>query len=167
MSTERVRERIVRWADPRIGVAAAASMTGIEYMRALMSGALPPPPFSVLMNMGIAEVEEGRVVFTGMPAEEHFNPVGSVHGGFAMTLLDSAMGTAVVTTLPPGKLFTTLSFSANFVRALGAGSGPVRCVGMVVHRGSRTATAQAELRDNRDRLCAHAVCSCLVLDHPG
>ena len=167
MNAENRRERIVRWADPRIGLAAAATMTGLAYMRAIIAGELPPPPFASLMNMAIAEVEEGRVVFTGVPGEEHFNPVGSVHGGFAMTLLDSAMGIAVVSTLPPGKLFTTLSFTANFVRPLGLDSGTVRCTGKIVHRGSRTATAEAELRDARDRLCAHAVCSCMILDHPG
>ena len=159
------RERIVRWEDPRVGFSAAASLSGLEYVRALAAGELPRAPMSALMNMTIEDVEEGHAVFCGVPGEEHFNPVGSLHAGFAMTLLDTAMGFAVMSTLPKGKVFTTLSFTSNFVRALEA-RGKVRCEGHIVHRGSRTSTARAELFDADGKLCAHALCSCIILDHP-
>ena len=159
-----VRERVLRWNDPAAVMSAASKLSGIEYVRAMQRGDLPPPPMAHVVNLAFLEVAEGRVVCSAQAGEEHYNPVGTVHGGFAMTVLDSAVGMALLSTLPPGKLFTTLSLTTNFVRAMSARSGPVRCEGVVLHRGGRVATAEGYLYDESQRLCAHAVTSCMILD---
>lgn len=124
------------------------------------------PPIATTLGFGVEEVEEGRVVFTMEPAEFHFNPIGSVHGGVFATLLDSAAGCAVHSALPAGARYTSPDLSVKFLRGLGAGSGPVRCEGLVIHMGSRTALAEARLFDGAGRLCAHATSSCLIF-RPG
>src|SRR3712207_3630893 len=93
-------------------------MTGLEAMRALAEGHLPPPPIALLMDFEPVEIDEGRVVFVGRPGAKHYNPIGSVHGGYAATLLDSAMGCAVHTTLPPGAAYTTLDLQVRYVRPM-------------------------------------------------
>ena len=125
--------------------AAGATMTGIEYMRALVAGELPPPPIAVTMRMGLVEIEEGRAVFAGEPGEEHYNPIGVVHGGYAATLLDSALGCCVHTTLPAGVGYTSLGIEAKFVRPLTRDTGRVICEARVLYRGRKQATAEARL----------------------
>jgi uncharacterized protein (TIGR00369 family) len=93
-------------------------MAGLEYMRALAAGELPPPPIAVLMRMRPIEVEPGRAIFEGEPGEEHYNPIGVVHGGYAATILDSALGCAVHTTLPAGVGYTTLALEVKLVRQI-------------------------------------------------
>lgn len=139
------RSRTLEWSDPLATAAAGAEMTGLDYMRALAAGELPPPPIAVVMNMGPIEIEEGRVVFAGQPGEEHYNPIGIVHGGYAATILDSALGCAVHTTLPVGVGYTSLGLEVKYLRPISRDTGRVRCEGTVVHRGRRQATAEARL----------------------
>lgn len=161
-----VRSRTVRWEDPAIGVAAGSRMRGIDYLRAIAEGRVPPPPLMSLLGIEPDEIEAGRVVFTLVPAEYHYNPMGGVHGGVAATLFDSAMGCAVLSTLPAGKGFTTLELHVNFVRGTTAATGRVRCEGRVLHAGSRIATAEAHLVGDDGRLYGHATTTCMILDAP-
>src|ERR1700761_934369 len=102
------RSRTLEWEDPVATAAAGAELAGLDYMRALLAGELPAPPIAITMNMGPIELEEGRVVFAGLPGEEHYNPIGVVHGGHAATILDSALGCAVHTTLAARAGYTSL-----------------------------------------------------------
>jgi uncharacterized protein (TIGR00369 family) len=161
------RSLTLEWADPMPTAAAAMARSGLEQMRAIVSGELPPPPMAVLMGMTVAEVEDGRAVFVGQPGEQHFNPIGVVHGGFAATMLDSAMGCAVQTTLPAGRAYTTLEVKVNFVRAIGLDTGPVLAEATVLHRGRQVATAEARLAAQESgKLLAHGTTTCQVFDVP-
>jgi uncharacterized protein (TIGR00369 family) len=161
---EATRTRTLTWQDPVPTAAAGATMTGIEYMRAIVAGELPPPPIAVTMRMRPVEIEEGRCLFAGEPGEEHYNPIGVVHGGYAATLLDSALGCAVHTTLPAGVGYTSLGLEAKFVRPLTRDTGRVLCEANVVYRGRRQATAEADLKAAASgKLLAHGVATCMVL----
>jgi uncharacterized protein (TIGR00369 family) len=144
-SPESSRSRTLVWQDPVPTAAAGATMTGMEYMRAVVTGEMPPPPIAVTMRLRPVELEEGRVVFEGEPGEEHYNPIGVVHGGYAATLLDSALGCAIHTTLPAGVAYTSLGLEAKFVRPLSRDTGRVLCEASVLYRGRRQATAEAIL----------------------
>jgi len=160
------RTRTIAWDDPMLGARRGMEMSGIEYMRAIVAGEIPRPPIAWSLDFQLAEVEEGRAVFTLQPAEFHYNPIGMVHGGVAATLLDSAMGCAVHSLLPAGVGYTTLELKVNFLRALTRDTGPVRAEGKVLHAGSRTALAEARLVDAAGKLLAHATSTCLIL-RPG
>lgn len=161
------RSITLEWADPMPTAAAAMGRAGLEQMRAIVSGELPPPPMAVLMGMTVAEVGDGHAVFVGQPGEQHFNPIGVVHGGFAATLLDSAMGCAVHTTLPQGRAYTSLEVKVNFVRAIRLDTGPVVAEADVVHRGRQVATAEARLTARESgKLLAHGTTTCQVFDVP-
>lgn len=157
------RTRTVEWQDPLIGAQAARTMSGIEYLRAMANGELPPPPFAALVGGNIETVEEGRVVFTLVPAEYHYNPIGTVHGGLLCTLCDSAMGCAVHSLLPAGSGYTSLEVKTNFVRPVTIKTGLLRCEGKVIHFGGKIATAEATVRDEAGKLYAHATTTCLIL----
>lgn len=157
------RSRTFTWQDPIPPAEAARTMSGIGHLRAITGGTLPPPPFLVMMNMELAEVAEGRVVFTTEPAEYHYNPIGSVHGGVAATMLDSAMGCAVHSLLPAGVGYTTLELKVNYVRGLTRDTGPIRCEGTVIHLGGKVATAEGRITDATGKLYAHATTTCLIL----
>lgn len=159
---EAARTRTITWADPRALAEAGRGLSGLEYLRKIVAGELPPPPIGALMNFGLAELGEGRAVFTVEPAEYHYNPIGVVHGGLAATLLDSAMGCAVHTTLPAGAGYTTLEIKVNYVRPMTAGTGEVRCEASVIHVGGRTATAEGRVLDGEGRLYAHATTTCII-----
>ena len=139
-------------------------MSGLDFMKAIFEGRFPPPPIMTTIGITGGEVEEGKAVFLGEAGEYLYNPIGVVHAGFAMTILDSAMGCAVHTTLAVGERYTTLETKVNFVRAITAETGPVRCEGVVVHRGSRIATAEGKLiAENSGKLLAHGTSTCLVI----
>lgn len=157
-----LRERVHTWQDPRLTAAAAQDVDGLTFLRRLAAGEVAPAPIAGLIGMTLLEVEEGRVVFGIEPAEFHYNPIGSVHGGVFATLLDSACGCAIHSTLLAGARYTSLDLSVKFLRGLDVASGPVRCEGLVVHRGRRTALAEARLTDGVGRLCAHATSSCMI-----
>jgi uncharacterized protein (TIGR00369 family) len=161
---ESTRTRLLTWQDPLESVAAGAGLSGLEYVRRIAGGEIPPPPIAVTLNMSIASVEHGRAVFEGAPGEEHYNPIGVVHGGYAATLLDSALGCAVHTTLAAGEAYTTLTLETKFVRAITRETGRVRATAEVVHRGRRQATAEARLTDvETGKLLAHATSTCMVM----
>ena len=158
------RELTVSWSDPAALAQAGMQMSGLEYLRAMGTGELPMPPIARLMGFDGIEVEEGRVVFSCVPGEQHFNPIGVVHGGLAMTLLDSAMGCAVHSSLPAGTGYTSLEAKVNFTRPITAGTGRVLAEGTVVHVGSRVATAEGRLTvAETGKLLAHASTTCLVM----
>jgi uncharacterized protein (TIGR00369 family) len=138
-------------------------MTGLELLHAIAAGEAPGAPFGELLGFQPIEAEEGRVVFAYVPQPTHYNPLGTVHGGVAATLLDSAMGCAVHSTLPAGAGYTTLELKVNFTRAITADTGRVVCEGTVVHRGGRTATADGRLvAEGSGTLLAHGTTTCLL-----
>jgi uncharacterized protein (TIGR00369 family) len=149
--------------ENRISLDGLASMTGLETMRAIIAGELPPPGIAQLLGMELVEVDEGHAMFTLEPDVRMLNPIGSVHGGIAATLLDSAMGCAVHTTLEPGLGYTTAQLNLHYLRSMQPGMGQVRAIGTVLHRGRKQATAEAKLFDSRDRLLAHGTTTCLIL----
>jgi uncharacterized protein (TIGR00369 family) len=158
------RELNVTWRDPYMALESGRDMSGLDYMRALIEGVFPPPPIAELMGFSLVSADEGRAAFRGEPGEQHLNPIGSVHAGFAATLLDSAMGCAVHTTLPAGVGYTTLELSVNLVRGITPATGAVLCSGSVVHAGRRTATAEARLvAEDGGALLAHAKTTCMIL----
>ena len=140
------------------------SMTGIEFLRAIRDGRVAAPPIAELLGFQLVEVEPGNVVFECVPGKQHYNPLGVVHGGLAMTLLDSAMGCSVQTQMPAGIGYTTLEAKTNLVRAITATTGKLRAIGKLVHLGSRIATAEGRLEDASGKLYAHATTTCLVLN---
>jgi uncharacterized protein (TIGR00369 family) len=139
------RSRTLEWEDPVAAAAAGAEMAGLDYLRAVIAGELGRPPISITMNMAPIELAEGRAVFVGEPGEEHYNPIGVVHGGYAATILDSALGCAVHTTLPAGVGYTSLGLEVKYLRPISRDTGRVLCEGTVVHRGRRQATAEGRL----------------------
>jgi uncharacterized protein (TIGR00369 family) len=154
----------VTWEDPLASLSAASAMSGLEFMRAVFEGRLPPPPIMATMGITGGEVEDGKAIFLGEAGEHLYNPIGVVHAGFAMTILDSAMGCAVNTTLAAGERYTTLETKVNFVRPITTETGPVRCEGVVLHRGGRVVTADGRLiAENSGKLLAHGTSTCLVI----
>jgi uncharacterized protein (TIGR00369 family) len=163
-SPESSRSRTLVWQDPVPTAAAGATMTGMEYMTAIVAGEMPPPPIAVTMRLRPVELEEGRVVFEGEPGEEHYNPIGVVHGGYAATLLDSALGCAVHTTLPAGVGYTSLGLEAKFVRPITRETGRVLCEASVLYRGRRQATSEATLTAaDSGKLLASGTATCMIL----
>jgi uncharacterized protein (TIGR00369 family) len=156
------RTRTITWEDPRALAEAGQGLSGLEYLQKIVAGELPRPPIGALMDFALAELSEGRAVFTVEPAEYHYNPIGVVHGGVAATLLDSAMGCAVHTTLPAGAGYTTLEIKVNYVRPMTAETGLVRCEAQVVYTGGRTATAEGKIVDESGKLYAHATTTCII-----
>jgi uncharacterized protein (TIGR00369 family) len=150
-------------ADPRAVAEQGLKLSGMDYIRAIFAGELPAPPISTLMGFRGVEAEPGRALFEMEPGPQHYNPIGSVHGGIALTLLDSAMGCAVHTLLDAGVGYTTIEVKTNFVRAITADTGVIRCEGTVIHKGSRVATAEGRLTDAAGKLLAHGTTTCLIL----
>ena len=158
------RARTVTWQDPMALATAARSMPGIEFLRALRDGKVPPPPIAEVLGFRLAEVEPGYAVFECTPGEYHYNPIGVVHGGLAMTLLDSAMGCCVQSQLPPGLAYTTLEVKVNLVRPIHGNTGLLRAIARLVHGGRSTATAEGRLEGADGKLYAHGTTTCIVLD---
>jgi uncharacterized protein (TIGR00369 family) len=162
------RSRTYEWSDPAVTAAAVGNGSGLDFLRAMQDGLLPSPPISATLgDLTLDEVSEGRAVFSLLPGEEHYNPIGSVHGGVYATLLDSAAGCAVHSTLPAGTGYTSLDLTVKFLRRITVDTGRVRAVGTVVNRGRQTALAEATLLDADDRLLARATSSCLLFPLPG
>ncbi|MFF3511818.1 PaaI family thioesterase [Streptomyces sp. NPDC002573] len=161
------RSRTYEWDDPAVTAEAAGRMSGLEFLHELLAGSVPTPPIIATLGLVLSEAEQGRVVFTLVPGEEHYNPIGSVHGGVFATILDSAAGCAVHSTLPFGMAYTSLDLTVKFLRPVTVDTGEVRAVGTVLSSGRRTALAQAQLLDSSDRLLAHATSSCVLFPTPG
>jgi uncharacterized protein (TIGR00369 family) len=148
--------------DPVEAARDVAQLDGLSAMRAVIAGEIPPPPIATLLGFELVEVQDGRAVFAVEPGDQHYNPIGVVHGGLAATLIDSATGCAVHTTLPAGTGYTTTDVQVRFVRPITRDTGRIECVGEVVHRGRTMATAEARLMAG-DRLLAHGTASLLIL----
>lgn len=151
--------------DREFGVAPSDTlkeMSGMEFLTAIAEGRLPAPPIARTLGFTLAEIAQGRALFRGTPAFDYYNPIGSVHGGWAATLLDSCMACAVQTTLPKGSGYTTLEIKVNFVRAVTEASGPVEAEGRVIQSGRRIGVSEGRLTDGEGRLLAHGTTTCLV-----
>jgi uncharacterized protein (TIGR00369 family) len=143
-----------------------ASMTGLEFVRSIFSGKLPAPPIMENVEPFDSTAETGVVTFYSVPGFRHYNPIGSVHGGYAAILLDSAMGLAVHTTLPAGTGYTTLEFKISFIKGMTKDTGPVKSEGRTLSVRRRAATAEARITDSKGRLLAHATTTCLIFEIP-
>ena len=137
---------------------------GLEMLEAMIAGEIPRPPMGEVLDFILVHVERGAAVFQGRPQLKHYNPLGTVHGGWFATLLDSAMGCAVQTTLPAGKAYTTMEFKVNLVRPLSEAVPVVRAEGRILHAGRQVATAEARLVGPDGKLYAHGTTTCLVFD---
>ncbi|HKX56993.1 MAG TPA: PaaI family thioesterase [Xanthomonadales bacterium] len=142
----------------------ALKMSGIEFLSAMREGHLPGAPISETLDFWMQSCEVGRVVFEARPSGRFYNPMGMVHGGWMATLLDTVMGCAVHSTLKAGQTYTTLTMQTGFLRAVHENTGIIRCEGLIIHAGSRTATATGQLFDGKGRLVAYGSESCLILN---
>ncbi len=138
------------------------ALDGLEFFQRVMSGEIAAAPMTDLLGLRITEVARGRIVIAGTATEQFYNGLGIAHGGFTATMLDTALGCAINTMQPAGRVFTTLELKINYTRPLTRESGELRCEATVLHAGSRTATAEARLVDAHGRLCAHATTTCIV-----
>ena len=145
-------------------IARRRAMGGLAFFKHMLEGQMPQAPMTKLLKMRLLEVEEGRVVFGARPSRGHYNGMGVVHGGFAATLLDSALGCAINSMAPPGKIFTTLELKINYTRPLTEEVGQVRCEARVIHLGSRTATAEGRITGPDGKLYAHGTTTCIIVD---
>jgi uncharacterized protein (TIGR00369 family) len=143
------------------------SYDGLGFLRAIVDGTIPQPPITETLGFRLIAAEHGRAVFEGEPQFRHYNPIGSVHGGFAMTLLDSALGCAVHSTLAKGETYTTLEIKVNLVRPLSKDTGPVSAEGRVLHRGRTVGTAEGDVRDANGKVYAHATTTCMIFPAKG
>lgn len=164
-------ETVVQRLNAGAGVGLAnpadiAGLTGLQQMQAMLDGKLPYPHIAQTLDFSLVEVGEGRAVFQGQPQLKHYNPLGTVHGGWYATLLDSAVGCAVHTVMPVGRAYTTAELSVNIVRAASHKSGPLRAIGTVVHAGRQLATAEGRIVGPDGKLYAHATTTCLVFEVP-
>jgi uncharacterized protein (TIGR00369 family) len=139
-------------------------MSGLEFFQQMMAGTISPPPMVSLLGLRLVEVSEGRVVFVGTPHEEFYNGLGVAHGGWAATLLDSALGCAVNSLQPAGRSFTTLELKINYTRPLRREVGEVRCEAFVIHAGRRTAIAEARVVDAGGKIYAHGTTTCMLVE---
>lgn len=135
---------------------------GLSVMQGILDGRLPGAAMAKTLNFWLTKVEEGLIVFTGSPTEEHLNPLGTIHGGWAATVLDSSLACAVMTTLEPGEGYTTVEFKLNLTRPILPGMGDLACEGRLVHRGKTIATSEAYLRDSSGKLLAHGTETCAI-----
>ncbi len=158
-----MRRREVTWGDPMVGAALALDLSGLDYLRAIAEGRIPPPPIAVLLGMGIVEVQPGQVTFSLEVGEHLYNPIGSVHGGVLCTLLDSAMGCAVHSVLDRGQAYTTLELKVNLVKALTVNIPSVVATGQVISAGRRVVTASGQITGPDGTLYAHATTTCLAI----
>ncbi|WP_019645059.1 PaaI family thioesterase [Novispirillum itersonii] len=153
-------------SGPHYGVLPLAEISaedGMTYLNGILEGRHPAPPIARTLGFGLGEISPGHAVFEGTPTEDHYNPIGTVHAGFAATLLDSCMACSVHTTLKAGEAYTTLEFKINLVRAITVKTGPVRAIGTLIHRGSRIATAEGKLVDADGKIYATATTTCMIM----
>jgi len=156
------QSKTISWVDPRPQAAQALTMSGLDYLRAMLDGSIPPPPIASHIGLEMLEASPGVAVMAATPDESHYNPIGSVHGGFFATLLDSVCGCAVQTTLPVGSGYTSLDLTVSFLRGITTDTGRVIATGRVTKPGSRAAFVEADIKDADGRLLATATSTCLV-----
>jgi uncharacterized protein (TIGR00369 family) len=156
------RERTFSWEEPIPFRHRLEGKSGLELLQRAVAGDFPPPPIAMMMDIRLTEVERGRAVFTGTPQEFHYNPLGTVHGGYGATLLDSAMGCAVHSTLEAGDLYTTLELKINYIRSMTHDTGVVRGIGKVISETRTTAIAEGRIEDASGKLYAFATTTCVI-----
>jgi uncharacterized protein (TIGR00369 family) len=149
------------------GIVTPDVLKSYDGLKGIIDGTVPNPPFSELLGLHLVEVEEGRAVFEGVPEFRHYNPIGTVHGGFAATLLDFALGSAIFSRIAEGDTWTTLELKLNLVRPLSKDTGPVRGEGRIVHRGRTVATSEGDLKDRAGKLYAHPTTTCMIFPSKG
>jgi uncharacterized protein (TIGR00369 family) len=140
----------------------ALSYDGLTFLQKMIDRELPAPPIAQTLGFSLVEVSNGKAIFEGAPGFQHYNPLGTVHGGFAMTLLDSCLGCCIHTTMAKGEGYTTLEIKVNLVRAITKDTGPIRATGRLIHRGRTTATAEGDIRDAAGALLAHGTTTCII-----
>jgi uncharacterized protein (TIGR00369 family) len=158
-----LRSRTHSWQDPVEASRKGLQLSGIDYLRAMSNGELPPPPLMSTLDFSIGEIAPGVVTFHMEPKEFHYNPLGSVHGGVITALLDSAMGCSIQSLLPKGTGYTTLELKVNFLRPITTKSGNLTCIGKAIHSGSKIALTEAQITDGRGKIVAHGVSTCMLL----
>lgn len=166
MHTDDHATRTTRWADPHTAGERTRGLSGLEVLSAIAAGRIPQPPISATLGFSVVEAREGFAAFEGETGPHLLNPMGGVHGGFACTLLDSALGSAVMSTLDAGSTYGTVQLNVHLVRPIAPGTGRVRAEGRVVHRGRTIATAIGELRDAEGRVLAHGTTTCAIAPRP-
>jgi uncharacterized protein (TIGR00369 family) len=153
-----VAEKIYGVVSPEV----LKSYDGLSFLKSIIDGSLPHPPISETLGFHLVEAENGRAAFEAQPEYRHYNPIGTVHAGFTATLLDSALGCAIFSTLVKGDTWTTLELKLNLVRPLTKETGPVRAEGRIIHRGRSVATSEGDLKDRTGKLYAHATTTCMI-----
>jgi uncharacterized protein (TIGR00369 family) len=160
---QHLRQKTITWQDPLAAAELGRSMPGLEYLGAIAEGRIPGAPIASHLNMSIASVADGEVVFAATPDESLYNPIGMIHGGVAATMLDSAIGCAVHTKLPAGVRYSSIELKVSYLKAIHASAGEIRARGRVVKVGSRVGFAEAELHDEAGTLLATGSGSCLIV----
>jgi uncharacterized protein (TIGR00369 family) len=158
--------KTVTWFDPRATAHVGTALSGIDFLEAMRSGVLPPPPIGSVLGFTMEELEIGQVVFSCTPDESLYNPIGMVHGGLVCTLADTVVGCAVHTTLEAGLTYTSIDLSVSYLRPVTSVSGALRATGRVTKPGRRVAFADAEIIDGEGKVVATATGSCLVMEVP-
>lgn len=161
-----VHSRTHEWADPMEALPLLVGLTGREVMEGMAAGRIPAPPIASTLGFGDFEIGDDFVAITARACDFHYNPMGVVHGGVISALLDTAVACTVLLTLDAGQFHTSLDLTTKFIRAMTVDSGLTRCEGRVLHRGRRTAVAEARLTDEAGRLLAHATSTLLIMDAP-
>lgn len=156
------RERTHKWADPAALAEKAKSMSGLDFLNAILHGDIPQAPIAETLDFHPVTLAPGKIVFEFQPQEYHYNPIGSVHGGVVSTLLDTVMGCAVQSRLPQGTAYTTLELKVNFIKAVSNKSGRITAEGRIIHLGRSTALVEADLKDDNGTLYAHGVSTCMI-----
>lgn len=162
MEPESQRERVVRWSDPLASFEMTHGLSGREILNRIRDGAIPLPPYAVLLGVRLVEVDSGRVVFEAEPGEEHYNPMGVVHGGLAMSLLDFALGSAIFSTLPADTVYGTVDVHARLLRPITKDTGIVRCEAQIVSSTRTLATSEARVTDAKNKILATGTTACII-----
>jgi uncharacterized protein (TIGR00369 family) len=157
--------RTFHWEDIAKGIEAATAISGLAYLNAMHAGALPLSPLVKTLDFKVDHIEKGKVVFSFLPQEFHYNPLGSVHGGVISALLDSAMGCTLHSVLEAGSGYTTLELKTNFLKAITIKAGLLKATGKILHIGTRTALLEAEITNDAGKIYAHGTSTCMILKH--
>jgi uncharacterized protein (TIGR00369 family) len=158
------RQKTITWYDPLAAAKQGAAMAGVDHLRAMLDGKLPPPPIAAHFDLALVSVEPGDVTFVCTPDESAYNPIGLVHGGLVCTLLDSVTGCAVQSTLPVGLAYTSVEIKVNYLRPVHGHTGELRARGWLTKPGRRVAFAEGDVRDSAGKLLATASSTCLIME---
>lgn len=156
------RTRTYEWVNPLEIAEKGKTMSGYDFLNGILKGEISPPPIAETLDFHPLNLEEGKVNFEFEPQEFHYNPIGSVHGGVISTVLDTVMGCALQSKLPQGVAYTTLELKINFIKAVSHKCGKMKAEGRLIHFGKSTALMEADLKDDKGKLYAHGVSTCMI-----